>query len=277
MKKLILALTILSASVIAKAQTEVTFYTTMGNFVVEIYDDQAPITGGNFLDLVDKKFYDGVIFHRVIDNFMIQGGDPTGTGTGGPGYTIADEFIPGLSNLQKTISMANTGQPNSGGSQFFINLVDNTYLDYDKAPLTSKHPVFGMTVMNFNIVQSIGKVATDANNRPLTNVVMDSIRVGNFFTVGVEKPSVVRNTMSVIPNPISPQSFLNVNLSKTTEATIAVFDNMGKLIASQNVHVQKGSNRILLSDIITTDLSSGMYYLNFIVEGENHSLTLVSQ
>jgi peptidylprolyl isomerase len=129
-----------------------------------------PITTGNFEKLVKEGFYDGVIFHRIIDGFMIQGGDPTGTGTGGPGYNIEDEFIREHSNLKGTISMANTGQPNSGGSQFFINLDDNIYLDYNKPQFTSKHPVFGIVIEGMDVVEKIGKIKTDANNKPLKEI-----------------------------------------------------------------------------------------------------------
>lgn len=102
---------------------KVHFHTNLGDFTAELFEDKAPKTAGNFLELVEKGFYDGVIFHRVIDDFMIQGGDPTGTGMGGPGYTIDDEFGPGLAHSSEGIlSMANAG-PNTGGSQFFITLV----------------------------------------------------------------------------------------------------------------------------------------------------------
>ena len=117
--------------------TKIKFETTYGNFVLQLYDKEMPITTGNFKKLVGEGFYDDVIFHRVIKDFMIQGGDPTGTGMGGPGYKIRDEFTRTSidENARGTISMANSG-PNTGGSQFFINLVDNNYLD-------GKHPVFG--------------------------------------------------------------------------------------------------------------------------------------
>jgi len=142
--------------------------TTMGNITLEMRTDM-PITAGNFVKLVKQGYYDGIIFHRVMDNFMIQGGDPTGTGTGGPGYVIADEFVNGSTNLRGTIAMANAG-PNSGGSQFFINLVDNTYLDWDKPPFTSKHPVFGKVISGMEVVDAIGKVDVDGNDKPLTPV-----------------------------------------------------------------------------------------------------------
>ncbi|MFH1631237.1 MAG: peptidylprolyl isomerase, partial [Candidatus Aenigmatarchaeota archaeon] len=121
-----------------------------------------PITAGNFEKLVNQGFYDGTIFHRVIDDFMIQGGDPLGTGMGGPGYTIKDEFRPNNKNSRGTISMANAG-PNTGGSQFFINLVDNNFLD-------QKHPTFGKVVNGMDVVDAIAKVKTGANDRPVSDV-----------------------------------------------------------------------------------------------------------
>jgi len=144
-----------------KAQTKVKLTTNMGNIVIELAEDM-PITAGNFEKLVEKGFYDGVIFHRVIDGFMIQGGDPTGTGMGGPGYQIKDEFSENNRNDRGTISMANAG-PNTGGSQFFINLVDNNFLD-------SKHPVFGKVVEGMDVVDKIAEVQTDANDKPLKEV-----------------------------------------------------------------------------------------------------------
>lgn len=141
----------------------------MGDIVIKLYDDM-PITAGNFGKLVKEGFYDGIIFHRVIAGFMIQGGCPNGTGTGGPGYTIQDEFVPGHSNQRGTISMANTGQPNSGGSQFFINLVDNSYLDWDNRSTPYKHPVFGEVIDGMNVVDKIAAVKTDYSDRPMTEV-----------------------------------------------------------------------------------------------------------
>jgi len=133
----------------------------MGNITIAL-DPAMPLTAGNFETLVGKGFYDGVIFHRAMDGFMIQGGDPTGTGRGGPGYVIPDEFTSANRNNRGTVAMANAG-PNTGGSQFFINLVDNNYLD-------TKHPVFGKVVGGMDVVDRIAKVPTDANDRPLQNV-----------------------------------------------------------------------------------------------------------
>jgi peptidylprolyl isomerase len=148
--------------------TKVLLTTSMGDITLQLYDDM-PITTGNFKSLVEKGFYDGVIFHRVIDGFMIQGGDPEGTGMGGPGYTIADEFTDHNRNDRGTISMANAG-PNTGGSQFFINLVDNNNLD-------KAHPVFGKVVEGMDVVERIGKVKTNSQDRPLKEVKIVSAKV----------------------------------------------------------------------------------------------------
>ena len=153
-----------------KQGAKIKLETTQGDVVIELYGDM-PVTAGNFKKLVEEGFYDGVIFHRVIAGFMIQGGDPTGTGTGGPGYTIEDEFVKGHSNVRGTLSMANSG-PNSGGSQFFINLIDNTFLDYDKQPLTSKHPVFGEVIEGMDVIDKIANVAIGANDKPVEDVVI---------------------------------------------------------------------------------------------------------
>ncbi len=145
--------------------TKVKLETNYGNIVIQLYDDM-PITTGNFEKLVSEGYYDNVIFHRVIEGFMIQGGDPTGTGMGGPGYNIKDEFthVGGNKNNRGTISMANAG-PNTGGSQFFINLVDNNYLD-------SKHPAFGEVINGMDVVDKIGAVQTGAGDRPLKEVII---------------------------------------------------------------------------------------------------------
>ncbi|MAG12634.1 peptidylprolyl isomerase [bacterium] len=161
----------------------VTLKTTKGDIEIELFMDTMPVTAGNFLKLAQEGFYNEVKFHRVISNFMIQGGDPLSKGdntalygTGGPGYAIEDEFVTGVSNVRGTISMANSG-PNTGGSQFFINLIDNTNLDFDKEPLTSKHPVFGKVVDGMDIVDVIGGVETGARDIPTTPVVIETIEV----------------------------------------------------------------------------------------------------
>lgn len=140
--------------------------TNHGDLVIELYLDDMPITAGNFKKLVEEGFYDGVIFHRIINGFMLQGGDPTGTGAGGPGYNIKDEFT--NTNLDQnnrgTLSMANAG-PNTGGSQFFINLVNNNFLD-------GKHPVFGKVVEGLDVMDEIAKVQTNAQDKPLQDVII---------------------------------------------------------------------------------------------------------
>ncbi len=144
--------------------TKVKLSTNYGEIILNLYDDM-PLTSGNFINLVKRGVYNGVIFHRIIDGFMIQGGDPTGTGYGDPRIPeIQDEFThaSGNKNNRGTISMANAG-PNTGSSQFFINLVDNNFLD-------TKHPVFGKIVEGMSVVDKISKVATDANDKPLKEV-----------------------------------------------------------------------------------------------------------
>lgn len=144
--------------------------TNMGKIKVKLYSDKAPITTGNFKKLANKGFYNGIIFHRVIDGFMIQGGDPTGTGTGGSGETIKDEFGPGLKHSKKGIlSMANRG-PNTGTSQFFITLAPTDWLD-------GKHAIFGEVVEGMDVVDKIGKVKTGANDKPVKDVVMEKVYV----------------------------------------------------------------------------------------------------
>jgi len=152
--------------------------TNKGDVTLLLYGDM-PITTGNFVKLVNDGVYDGVIFHRVIADFMVQGGDPTGTGRGdGSIATIKDEFVDGHSNVRGTISMANLANtPNSGSSQFFINLVDNSRLDFDKAPMTSKHPVFGEVVDGMDVVDGIAVVGVNSNAKPLEDVVILKAKV----------------------------------------------------------------------------------------------------
>lgn len=146
------------------------FKTTLGDFQAEMFMDKAPITAGNFIKLAKEGFYDGLIFHRVIEDFMIQGGDPTGTGAGGPGYTIPDEFHPDLKHTGPGIfSMANAGR-NTGGSQFFITLAETEWLDF-------KHAIFGKVTAGMEVVEKIGKTATDRRDRPVELVIMQSVTV----------------------------------------------------------------------------------------------------
>lgn len=153
----------------AKPATAV-FETNMGSFEVKLATDLAPKTSENFISLANKGFYNGLTFHRVIDNFMIQGGDPNGDGTGGPGYTIKDEFTSKLlHDSEGVISMANAG-PNTGGSQFFITLRECSWLD-------GKHAVFGKVTKGMEVVRKIGKVQTDAADKPIKPVVINKITI----------------------------------------------------------------------------------------------------
>jgi len=152
-------------------RTKVLLNTNMGDITLELFDDM-PITVGNFRKLVDKGFYDGTIFHRIIDGFMIQGGNPTVTGRGGPGYAIKDEFSDHNRNDRGTIAMANAG-PNTGGSQFFINLGNNNYLD-------KAHPVFGKVVEGMDVVEKLGKVKTDAMDRPAKEVKIIGAKIADY-------------------------------------------------------------------------------------------------
>jgi cyclophilin family peptidyl-prolyl cis-trans isomerase len=153
-----------------KPGTYAHFETSLGNFTIQLFEEQAPKTVENFVTLAQKDFYNGVIFHRVIDGFMIQGGDPTGTGRGGPGYKFADEFHPQLRHTTEGIlSMANAG-PNTNGSQFFITLAPTPHLD-------NRHAVFGKVVEGMDIVKKIGKTPVGAMDRPATDVVMKTVKI----------------------------------------------------------------------------------------------------
>src|SRR3954462_12077270 len=156
--------------------------TSMGTFTVELFVDKMPITAGNFLELAKSGFYDGLHFHRVINNFMIQFGCPHSkdpmsprAGTGGPPHgTIKDEFTAKLSNEPGTLSMANTGAPNSGGSQFFINTKHNSYLDWF-SPGPSRHPVFGKITSGMDVVKKIETTPTADGDKPVTPVQVKKI------------------------------------------------------------------------------------------------------
>ncbi|MBK8099083.1 MAG: peptidylprolyl isomerase [Planctomycetes bacterium] len=168
------------------ANPTATFETSLGTFTAEIYLDKMPTTAGNFLELAKSGFYDGLHFHRVIRDFMIQFGceyskDPNSPrcGTGGsPRGRIQDEHPPAhkLSNEIGTLSMANTGQPNSGGAQFFINTKHNSYLDWF-TPGASKHPVFGKVTTGLEIVRKIESTPTAAADRPKTPVKMIKVTI----------------------------------------------------------------------------------------------------
>jgi len=164
-----------------------TFKTTQGTIVCELYDKDAPITVKNFVDLAEGKkewkdpktgekkksrYYDGIIFHRVIPEFMIQGGDPTGTGTGDPGYKFQDEIKPNLKfDKPGRLAMANAG-PNTNGSQFFITEVDTQFLN-------GKHTIFGQVIEGMDIVKKIARVPRDRGDKPQTPVVIEKLTIEN--------------------------------------------------------------------------------------------------
>jgi len=149
----------------------VTMETSMGTIKIKLFSKEAPITTTNFKNLINEGFYNGIIFHRVIDGFMLQGGDPTGTGRGGSKNTIQDEFGPGLKHSKKGIlSMANSG-PNSGSSQFFITLAATPWLD-------GKHAIFGEVISGMDVVEKIGKTKTGPNDKPATDIKMIKVTLG---------------------------------------------------------------------------------------------------
>jgi peptidyl-prolyl cis-trans isomerase B (cyclophilin B) len=155
-----------------KSNPVVVMATTMGTIELEIFMDKTPQTAGNFKHLVDKGFYDGLLFHRVIADFMIQGGDPSGDGSGGPGYSIDFETSAGqLNHLRGSISMARSTEKNSAGSQFFICVAPQTTLD-------GQYAVFGKVVKGMDVVDSISAVATNPDNdKPYTNIQMTDVHI----------------------------------------------------------------------------------------------------
>ncbi len=149
---------------------KITLNSSKGAIDISLFAGDTPVTCASFLNLASKGFYDGIIFHRVISDFMIQGGCPDGTGRGGPGYTISDEFAPGLAHTEKGLfSMANAG-PNTGGSQFFITLAATNWLD-------GKHAIFGKVTGGMDVVEAIGKIETGFGDRPNEPVVMVTVTV----------------------------------------------------------------------------------------------------
>ncbi|HDQ16703.1 MAG TPA: peptidylprolyl isomerase [Candidatus Vogelbacteria bacterium] len=153
-----------------------TLQTSLGNIVFKTYNNDAPKTVANFVKLTNDGFYEGVIFHRVIDGFMIQGGDPTGTGMGGPGYTFDDELNPETASYQAgyqkgVVAMANAGA-NTNGSQFFIMVADAPHLPND-------YTIFGRVISGQEIADKIAKLPTDANDRPLEPPVIEKVVISD--------------------------------------------------------------------------------------------------
>lgn len=168
-----------------KSTIRAKFQTTEGDFAIALFDQDAPVTVANFVSLAEgskewtdprtgektnARYYDGIIFHRVIDGFVIQGGDPLGLGYGGPGYNFEDEFHPSLRHDRAGIlSMANAG-PNTNGSQFFVTLGPTPHLD-------RRHSVFGAVIEGLDVVEKIGRTQVDSQDRPVTPVVMNKVTI----------------------------------------------------------------------------------------------------
>lgn len=204
------------------AQTQIDFYTTMGDFRVEVREDLMPITAGNFIDLVNAEFYDGVIFHRVIENFVVQGGDPTGTGSGGPGYTIMDEYHPDMNHDSTgVIAMAKTSAPNSAGSQFYFTLAPQPHLD-------GIYAVFGTCIQNVQVIENMGMVAVDNDDRPIVDVVMDSVRVVMNSTGIQDIVGLVK--VEAYPNPFSGSVHINYEVKTTGDVALNIYDLQGRLV-----------------------------------------------
>jgi cyclophilin family peptidyl-prolyl cis-trans isomerase len=159
------------------------WFTSMGSFASDLRDEIVPITANNFINLTNSGFYDGLIFHRVVANFVIQDGDPTGTGYGGPGYTIQDEFSPLLHHDSPgVLAMARTSAPNSAGSQYYITLAPTPHLD-------GSYAIFGKVYDGLDVVLAIGQVPVDGSNHPVNNVYIDSLRILDMAIYNVSPPT----------------------------------------------------------------------------------------
>lgn len=221
MKKHIL-LILLSLSITAHSQTLADFYTNAGNFRVELREDIMPITANNFIKLVRKGYYDATIFHRVVADFVVQGGDPIGTGSGGPGYTILDEYhIDMTHDSAGVIAMAKTAAPNSAGSQFYFTLAPQPNLD-------GRYSVFGSCIQGLQVILDIGKVSVNSDDKPLIPVVIDSIRILNTTAIG---PKIDRlMPLEVFPNPFAERSYIRYEVKQAGQLNLSMYDMQGRLI-----------------------------------------------
>ncbi len=229
---------VLCLSYLGSAQTQIDFYTSMGDFRVELREDLMPITAQNFIDLTEAEFYDGIIFHRVIAGFVVQGGDPLGTGFGGPGYTIMDEYHPDMNHDSTgVIAMAKTSAPNSAGSQFYFSL--------DALPsLDQNYAVFGACIENIEVIEAMGQVATGANDRPIVDIVMDSVRVvsGTTSSVKNEAPLV---TIETFPNPFTESINISYQVKTAGPVDIQLLDIHGQIVEQlDNAYKSQGIHSI---------------------------------
>jgi peptidylprolyl isomerase len=239
MKKLLLIAMLLSPFA-AKTQTIVQFYTNHGEFTVELYDTLMPITTSNFINLVNEEFYDGVIFHRVIEGFVIQGGDNTPVPP-----AIPDEFSDETSNIQKTLGMANAG-PNTGNSQFYINLVNNTYLD-------PNYPCFGITTEGFDVVLEIGSVPTNSQDKPIDDVVMDSLRVVD-LSLAISEIQNNSLLVEVYPNPFVSSIQISFETKQNGHVDLGIYDIYGRLVSQLiNENRQTGIHKVIWNGADATD------------------------
>lgn len=256
----------------AQSQSVARFYTSYGDFDVELREDLVPITANNFIDLCNQEFYDFVIWHRVVPGFVIQSGDPLGTGFGGPGYTIQDEFHPSLTHNSKGIlSMANSG-PNTGGSQFFITLAP--------APnLNNLHAVFGEVISGINTVDSIAGTPLNGNGSPVFPPVNDSIRIIS-SPVGIDHP--ISETRAALggnfPNPFSGQTMITFGLMDAGEASIVILDATGRMIRTLDAgFLDAGDHRLTwdAKDGFGQDVNAGLYFYQLHSLGTVDSKTMV--
>lgn len=167
---LIVSITMACSESGSKANQIAVVETSMGTIKLEIYEDKVPITAANFINLANSGFYDGLIFHRVVDNFVIQGGDPTGTGTGGSGTTIPLEINPELRHYDGAVGMARSSDPNSATSQFYI-------CDGAQHSLDGSYAVFGRVIEGMEVVRAIAAVPVGSDNKPLQDVVMTQVMI----------------------------------------------------------------------------------------------------
>ncbi|MBN4065930.1 peptidylprolyl isomerase [Candidatus Amoebophilus asiaticus] len=257
----------------AYTQTEIDFYTNMGDFRVQVREDLMPITAGNFINLADTGFYDGLIFHRVVAGFVIQGGDPLGNGTGGPGYTISDEYHPTMNHDSAgVIAMAKSAQPNSAGSQFYFTLGAQSHLD-------SNYAVFGSCIQGLQVIKDIGKVAVDGNDKPLTDVIMDSVRIVDLTaSISRRKETEILVKAEVYPNPFIEAIHINYEVKVPGHVNLNIYDVQGRLV--QTLIDEKRSAGIYGADwdginVNQVNVQEGVYYLYLITPSGTATLKLI--
>ena len=229
--------------------------TSMGSFTAEIYEELMPITGGNFINLTNSGFYNGLIFHRVVRGFVIQDGCPNGTGTGGPGYTIQDEYHPSLiHDCAGMLAMAKTAEPNSAGSQYYITLAPQPHLN-------GRYSVFGKVVDGLNVVLEIGNVPVNANDKPITPVTINELRLLDLMVEGI----MPENTEVVETSPGEEILFMVVAFSQNYEVT----------------YTWKVDEQIVLQGVdelmLNHSFPSGNHSLSCTIENEEWSRTFIWQ